>query len=71
MQPKLTFFSNSVPYSSIANVLRASGCEVPEYMLEINKPNKSEKKKLDQSTVEREKILTVPKLQKHRPRKSE
>ncbi|CAK9783418.1 ATP-dependent RNA helicase ROK1 [Cutaneotrichosporon oleaginosum] len=54
----LTFFSNEdAPYlRTIANVLRASGCPVPEYMLQLKKPSKNQKRKLAKAPVERKAV---------------
>lgn len=54
----VTFFSNEdAPYlRTIANVLRASGCPVPEYMLALKKPTKNMKRKLAKAPVERKAV---------------
>lgn len=54
----MTFFSNEdAPYlRTIANVLRASGCPVPEYMLALKKPSKNMKRKLAKAPVERKAV---------------
>ncbi len=54
----VTFFSNDdAPYlRTIANVLRASGCPVPEYMLQLKKPSKNQKRKLAKAPVERKHV---------------
>ncbi|ODN74523.1 ATP-dependent RNA helicase ROK1 [Cryptococcus amylolentus CBS 6039] len=41
---------------TIANVLRTSGCPVPEYMLEMKKPSKNEKRKLAKAPVKRKAV---------------
>ncbi|ODO01500.1 ATP-dependent RNA helicase ROK1 [Cryptococcus amylolentus CBS 6273] len=41
---------------TIANVLRSSGCPVPEYMLEMKKPSKNEKRKLAKAPVKRKAV---------------
>lgn len=50
---------------SIATVMRASGCDVPEYMLAMKKHSKKERRKLERTAPERETILTVPKYKQH------
>ncbi|BEJ13337.1 hypothetical protein CspHIS471_0305110 [Cutaneotrichosporon sp. HIS471] len=54
----ITFFSNEdAPYlRTVANVLRASGCPVPEYMLQLKKPSKNQKRKLAKAPVERKSV---------------
>ncbi|GMK56453.1 hypothetical protein CspeluHIS016_0302930 [Cutaneotrichosporon spelunceum] len=54
----ITFFSNEdAPYlRTVANVLRASGCPVPEYMLQLKKPSKNQKRKLSKVPVERKAV---------------
>jgi ATP-dependent RNA helicase DDX52/ROK1 len=54
----ITFFSNEdAPHlRTIANVLRASGCYVPEYMLEMKKPSRNLKKFRAQVPVKRKEI---------------
>eukprot|EP00736_Rhodelphis_marinus_P007975 Rmarinus@m.3490 len=44
---------------SIVNVMRDSGCEVPEWMLNLKRPNKRERKKLERRPVKREKISSL------------
>lgn len=55
--------------SSIATIMRDSGCEVPEYMLAMKKHSKKERRKLEHSAPKRERISTVP-TYKRRKRKS-
>lgn len=54
----ITFFSNedSPHLRTIANVLRASGCPVPQYMLVLPKPNKNGKRKIAKVPVERKDV---------------
>lgn len=40
----------------IVNVMRESGCEVPQYMLELKAPSKNDKRKLKQRPIAREAI---------------
>jgi len=48
--------------------MRASGCDVPDYMLVMKKHSKKERRKLERTAPAREKILTVP-TYKRRKRK--
>ncbi|XP_033118852.1 probable ATP-dependent RNA helicase DDX52 [Anneissia japonica] len=59
----ITFFTENdlAHLRSIANVMRNAGCEVPEYMLQIKKTSKREKKRLERNPVERTTIRTLPK----------
>ncbi|GFZ42957.1 ATP-dependent RNA helicase ROK1 [Saitozyma sp. JCM 24511] len=54
----ITFFSNEdAPYlRTIANVLRASGCPVPQYMLDMPKPSKNLKKNLARAPLKRKHV---------------
>lgn len=54
----ITFFNiEDGPYlRTIANVLRSSGCPVPEYMLDMKKPTKNEKKKLAKAPPKRKAV---------------
>eukprot|EP01138_Halocafeteria_seosinensis_P016351 gb/GECG01016682.1/.p1 GENE.gb/GECG01016682.1/~~gb/GECG01016682.1/.p1 ORF type:complete len:681 (+),score=104.31 gb/GECG01016682.1/:1-2043(+) len=58
----ITFFTeDDIKYlRSIANLMRLSGCEVPEWMLEIKKPKRSEKRKMAKSAPKRQSISTIP-----------
>lgn len=40
----------------VANVLRASGCDVPQYMLDMPKPSKNMKRKLRNRPVDRKQV---------------
>jgi len=67
----VTFFteSDSVYLRSIAQVMRNSGCEVPEYMLKGKKTSKGNKKKLAQKVPARKRISTeLPQEKKRRER---
>ena len=55
---------NSLFFFSIATVMRASGCHVPDYMLAMKKHNKKEKRKLEREAPKRSSISTIPKLKK-------
>ena len=54
----ITFFSNedSPHLRTIANVLRASGCAVPQYMLDLPKPSKNAKRQLAKAPVKRKEV---------------
>ncbi|XP_051173185.1 probable ATP-dependent RNA helicase DDX52 [Leptopilina boulardi] len=56
----ITFFTqnDSVNLRSIAEVMRDSGCEVPEYMLEVKKYNRKTVKKLEHVAPKRKTIST-------------
>ncbi|KAI8996716.1 P-loop containing nucleoside triphosphate hydrolase protein [Gaertneriomyces semiglobifer] len=57
----ITFFTKEdAPYlKTVVNVMRDSGCEVPEWMLQLKNPSKNEKKNLKQKPVKRDNIKTV------------
>ncbi|KAH0954046.1 hypothetical protein HN011_009016 [Eciton burchellii] len=67
----VTFFTqqDTVNLRSIAAVMRASGCDVPDYMLAMKKHSKKERRKLEHTAPTREKILTIP-TYKRRKQKS-
>ncbi|WWC93164.1 ATP-dependent RNA helicase ROK1 [Kwoniella dendrophila CBS 6074] len=54
----ITFFNieDGVYLRTIANVLRSSGCFVPEYMLDLKKPTKNQKKNLAKAPIKRKSI---------------
>lgn len=52
--------------NSIATVMKDSGCEVPEYMLEMKKVTKKVRKERENRAPERESISTVPKREKQK-----
>ena len=54
----ITYFTkDDAPYlKSVVNVMRQSGCEVPEWMLKLPKPSKMMKKKLRQAPVQRQDV---------------
>lgn len=49
--------------------MRASGCDVPDYMLAMKKHSKKERRKLERTAPTRERILTIP-MYKQRKRNS-
>ncbi|KAJ2062112.1 RNA-dependent ATPase rok1 [Coemansia sp. S146] len=59
----ITFFTkeDGPHLKTIVNVMRESGCEIPEWMLQLKKPSQDDKKKLKKKPVERNNITTVPK----------
>lgn len=44
------------PFLSIVNVMRNSGCEVPEWMLSLKAPTQNAKKQLRRKPVERKDV---------------
>lgn len=54
----ITYFTkDDAPYlKSVVNVMRQSGCDVPEWMLKLPKPSKMMKKKLRQAPVQRKDV---------------
>jgi len=46
--------------------MRASGCDVPDYMLTMKKHSKKERRKLERTAPTREKILTIPTYKRHK-----
>lgn len=46
--------------------MRASGCDVPDYMLAMKKHNKKERRKLERTAPVRGRILTVPTYKRHK-----
>ncbi|KAG7211140.1 hypothetical protein KM043_010464 [Ampulex compressa] len=57
-----TFFTrqDTAALRSIAAVMRASGCQIPEYMVGLKKCSKKERRKAERTAPAREKILTLP-----------
>ena len=54
---------------SIANVMKISGCDVPEWMLELKKINKGDRKRIQKHGIKREEITTQAKFDKKKRRK--
>ncbi|TIA86919.1 hypothetical protein E3P99_03543 [Wallemia hederae] len=54
----ITFFTNDdAPYlKSVVNVMKSSGCEVPEWMLKLKKPSSNQRKALKKRPIEREAV---------------
>ncbi|XP_043282729.1 probable ATP-dependent RNA helicase DDX52 [Venturia canescens] len=65
----VTFFTehDTTNLRSIATVMRASGCQVPEYMLAMKKHSKRDRKKLERETPKRAPISTLPKFKRRKP----
>ncbi|KAK3914075.1 putative ATP-dependent RNA helicase DDX52 [Frankliniella fusca] len=64
----ITFFTQSdAPIlRSIATVMKDSGCDVPQYMLEMKKVSKKTKREREKYAPERNSISTVPKREKQK-----
>lgn len=64
----VTFFtsSDSPILRSIATVMKDSGCDVPQYMLELKKVSKKTKREREKYAPERSSISTVPKVEKQK-----
>ncbi|KAJ3286155.1 RNA-dependent ATPase rok1 [Borealophlyctis nickersoniae] len=58
----ITYFTkDDAPYlKSIVNVMKESGCDVPEWMLKLKKPSQNEKKNLRRKPIQRATIKTTP-----------
>nr|CAG4643980.1 EOG090X06T3 [Lepidurus arcticus] len=58
----VTYFTedDALNLRSIAQIMRDSGCEVPDYMLQMRKANKRQKKELAQHAPKRQRISTEP-----------
>jgi ATP-dependent RNA helicase DDX52/ROK1 len=54
----ITFFTkaDAVHLKSIVNVMRASGCDVPQWMLDLKNPSQDEKKKLRMKPIARKDV---------------
>ncbi|EPX74431.1 ATP-dependent RNA helicase Rok1 [Schizosaccharomyces octosporus yFS286] len=64
----ITFFTkdDSEYVKLVAGVMKASGCEVPEWILSLPKPSKETKKKLKKSPPKRKKITTRASYDRHK-----
>ncbi|KAJ3383466.1 RNA-dependent ATPase rok1 [Entophlyctis sp. JEL0112] len=62
----VTFFTkeDSEYLKIVVNVMKDSGCDVPEWMLNLKNPNKKERKKLRKQALERGTISTMTKYDK-------
>ena len=47
---------------SIANIMKISGCDIPEWMLQLKKINKNERRRLAKHAVKRDDITTQAKF---------
>ncbi|CDS00299.1 probable ROK1-ATP-dependent RNA helicase [Sporisorium scitamineum] len=56
----ITYFTkeDAAHLKTVVNVMRQSGCEVPEWMVKLKNPGKKERKKLKQKAPERKQIRT-------------
>lgn len=59
----VTFFTenDAVFLRSIANIMKEAGCPVPDYMLQMNKPSKKDRRKMAKKAPKRKTIRTFPK----------
>ncbi|KAH8556893.1 P-loop containing nucleoside triphosphate hydrolase protein [Umbelopsis sp. PMI_123] len=64
----ITYFTkDDAPYlKSIVNVMRGSGCEVPEWMLTMKKPSQNMRKQLRKAPIERKQINTMSSYDKRK-----
>ena len=64
----ITFFTlDDMEYlRSIANIIRLSGCEVPDYMLKLKKTNSNKRKALENKPPKRYEISTASKYDKQK-----
>jgi len=69
----ITFFTEQdrTILRNIAQVMRNSGCEVPDYMLSLKKANRDDRKKLMAKAPKRSGISTVSKYEKEQNKKKE
>jgi len=69
----VTFFTEGdrTLLRTIAQVMRNSGCEVPEYMLHLKKPSRDDKKKLVERAPKRDGIRKESKYEKEGRKKKE
>ncbi|GAB5591053.1 RNA-dependent ATPase rok1 [Umbelopsis nana] len=64
----ITYFTkDDAPYlKSIVNVMRESGCDVPEWMLTMKKPSQNQRKQLRKAPIERKRINTISSYDKRK-----
>jgi len=69
----VTFFTEGdrTILRTIAQVMRNSGCEVPEYMLHLKKPSRDDKRKLAERAPKRDGIRKESKYEKEERKKKE
>ena len=67
----VTFFTNDdVGFlRSIANVMKQSGCEVPDWMTGLHRPSKRKRKQFASQAPERKDIMSVPQFVKNKAHK--
>lgn len=67
----ITMFTEDdvVNLRSIVNVVRSSGCDVPTWMLQIKKPDRRTKKKLEKAPLKRAHINTISKYDQQHTKK--
>ncbi|OMJ21511.1 ATP-dependent RNA helicase ROK1 [Smittium culicis] len=67
----ITYFTKEdAPYlKNIVNVMRQSGCEVPEWMLQLKNPDSTQKKNLKKRPIDRKSISTVSEFDKKNAQK--
>lgn len=67
----ITYFTrDDAPHlRTVANVMKQSGCDVPEWMLQLQKPTKEMKKKLKSNPLERRTIDTTSNWEKNKMQK--
>ena len=51
---------------SIANIMKISGCDIPEWMLQLKKINKNERRHLAKHAIKRDDITTQAKFSLNR-----
>lgn len=66
----VTFYTkeDGVAVKSVVNVMKQSGCEVPEWMVSLRKATTDEKKRLKSRPIDRDGISTMPKAVKQTER---
>ena len=66
-----TFFTKAdAPYlKTVVNVMKSSGCDVPDWMMELKGPTKEMKQALKKTAMERDSIKTVSKYDIKRQKK--
>lgn len=69
----VTFFTvtDAPILRSIATVMRDSGCDVPQYMLDMKKTSKRTRRELENRAPERASVSTVPKFEKQKQERLE
>ncbi|KJE90181.1 hypothetical protein CAOG_08519 [Capsaspora owczarzaki ATCC 30864] len=67
----ITFFTkeDSINLRTVVNVMKESGCDVPEWMLSLQKPNKSTRKRLAKKPIQRDDISATSAYDRERQAK--